>query len=62
MSAQQRLASRGGLVAPPVAELEIWMRATCAKLSRHSDVAKAIDYMLKGWGPSPASSTTTAFG
>ena len=29
--------------------LEIWMRAERAKLSRHADVAKAIDYMLTRW-------------
>ena len=48
--AEQRLASRRRLVAPLVAELERWMRAARAKLSRHSDVAKAMDYMLKRWG------------
>ena len=47
--AGQRLAARGRLVAPLVAELERWMRAARAKLSRHSDVAKAMDYMLKRW-------------
>lgn len=30
-----------------VADLEIWMRAERVRLSRHSDVAKAMDYMLK---------------
>jgi hypothetical protein len=29
-----------------VAELEIWMRRERAKLSRHAEVAKAMDYML----------------
>jgi len=35
--------------APLVADLEIWMRGERAKLSRGSDVAKAMDYMLKRW-------------
>jgi hypothetical protein len=35
--------------APLVAALEAWMRGERRKLSRHSDVAKAIDYMLKRW-------------
>jgi transposase len=29
--------------------LEDWMRSDRARLSRHSDVAKAFDYMLKRW-------------
>src|SRR6516164_4278189 len=32
-----------------VAELESWMRSERARLSRHADVAKAMDYMLKRW-------------
>jgi transposase len=48
-SADERLALRRERVAPLVAELEAWMRAQRAKLSRHSDVAKAMDYMLKRW-------------
>ena len=36
-------------VAPLVADLETWMRAERGKLSRHADVAKAMDYMLKRW-------------
>ena len=48
--AEQRLASRRRLVAPLVAELERWMRPARARLSRHSDVAKAMDYMLKRCG------------
>jgi transposase len=35
--------------APLVAALEAWMREKRRKLSRHSDVASAIDYMLKRW-------------
>jgi hypothetical protein len=34
---------------PLVIELEAWMQQERARLSRHDDVAKAIDYMLKRW-------------
>ena len=47
--AAQRLAWRKGHVAPLVSELEVWMRAERARLSRHADPAKAMDYMLKRW-------------
>ena len=33
-----------------VAELETWMHAERAKLSRHAAVAKTMDYMLTRWG------------
>ncbi len=36
-------------VAPLVEDLERWMRAARCKMSRHSDVAKAMDYMLTRW-------------
>ena len=36
-------------IAPLVAALEAWMRAERAKLSRHNDLAQAMDYMLKRW-------------
>ena len=45
----QRLAGRQRSVAPLVARLEVWIRAERGKLSRHSEVARAIDYMLKCW-------------
>lgn len=48
-SADQRHAIRQARIAPLVAELEDWMLTTRAKLSRHADVAKAMDYMLKRW-------------
>ena len=32
-----------------LAELETWMRAERAKLSRHAPVAKAMDYILRRW-------------
>jgi transposase len=46
---ERRLAVRRDAIAPLLAELETWMRAARAKLSRHADVAKAMDYMLKRW-------------
>jgi hypothetical protein len=46
---EQRLAFRRQHVAPLVAELERWMRDERGKLSRHADVAKAMDYMLRRW-------------
>ncbi|MFL5267086.1 MAG: IS66 family transposase [Stellaceae bacterium] len=48
-TAEQRLAIRKERVNPLVDELEEWMRAERARLSRHADLAKAIDYMLKRW-------------
>ena len=48
-SVEERLAVRQARVAPLVADLETWMRAERAKLSRHSDVAKAMNYMLNRW-------------
>jgi transposase len=48
-SIEERLAVRRARTAALVAELETWMRAERAKLSRHSEVAKAMDYMLKRW-------------
>ena len=49
LPAEQRLAVRQEQSAPLVAELEAWMREERRKLSRHSDVARAMDYMLKRW-------------
>ena len=45
----RRLAVRRERAAPLVAALEAWMREERRKLSRHSDVAVAMDYMLKRW-------------
>jgi transposase len=47
--ADQRLAVRQAHIVSLVAELEGWMRAARSKLSRHNDLAKAMDYMLKRW-------------
>ena len=48
-SADERVAVRRARVASLVAQLQEWMRAQRGKLSRHSDVGKAMDYMLKRW-------------
>ncbi len=45
----RRSAYRQTQVAPLVRELETWMRGTRTKMSRNSEVAKAMDYMLKRW-------------
>jgi hypothetical protein len=47
--APERLAIRQKRSAPLVAALETWMHGERAKLSRHNDVAKAMDYLLKRW-------------
>ena len=48
-SAEERLAVRHELSAPVLADLKAWMTAERRKLSRHSPVAKAMDYMLRRW-------------
>jgi transposase len=47
LGAQERLAVRQDFSLPLVADLEAWMREHRARLSRHAEVAKAMDYMLK---------------
>jgi transposase len=49
LPAEQRLAARQTAVGPLVADLETWMRSARATMSRHAEVAKAMDYMLKRW-------------
>jgi transposase len=49
LSANDRKAARQEQSAPLVASLQTWMREQRAKLSRHNDLAKAMDYMLKRW-------------
>ena len=49
LPAEQRFAVRQTHVAPLVADLEAWMRGARGKMSRHAEVAKAMDYMLKRW-------------
>lgn len=46
---ERRLAVRREHIAPLVTGLEAWMRQARAKMSRHADVAKAMDYMLRRW-------------
>jgi transposase len=50
VAVEQRLAVRRDRIAPLVAALEQWMRTERARLSRHNDNARAMDYMLKRWG------------
>ena len=49
LDASAREVARQEQSAPLVADLENWMRAERAKLSRHNDLAKAMDYVLKRW-------------
>jgi transposase len=49
LAAGQRHAVRQERSASLVAELEAWMDVERARLSRHAEIAKAIDYMLKRW-------------
>ena len=49
LASNERHAIRQLRVAPLVASLEQWMRAERGRLSRHAEVAKAMDYMLKRW-------------
>jgi transposase len=47
LTPDERLAARRADIAPLVDELIAWMRDERGKLSRHNEVAKAMDYMLK---------------
>jgi transposase len=47
LSPEARVAARRQDIAPSVNELIEWMKRERAKLSRHNEVAKAMDYMLK---------------
>ena len=49
LSADERRSVRQEQSAPLVAGLEAWMREQRAKLSRHNDLAKHMDYMLTRW-------------
>jgi transposase len=49
LSVANRLAVRDRESRQIVADLEQWMRAERARLSRHAETAKAIDYMLTRW-------------
>jgi transposase len=48
-AAEQRLTVRQERIKPLVGELERWMLTERARLSRHADTTKAMDYMLKRW-------------
>jgi transposase len=48
-SAEERLRVRREASSGLVAGLETWLRVERAKLSRHAEVAEAIDYMLTRW-------------
>ena len=47
LSPDERLAARRNDIAPLIDDLIDWMKRERAKLSRHNDVAKAMDYILK---------------
>ncbi|MEQ1867169.1 MAG: IS66 family transposase [Micropepsaceae bacterium] len=49
LAIDRRLAVRQEHVTPLVKDFETWMRAERARLSRHAEAAKAMDYMLKRW-------------
>ena len=49
LSAAERLDVRRLESAPPVADLEAWLRDQRSRLSRSSAVAEPIDYMLRRW-------------
>ena len=46
---EQRRLGRQERVAPLVTELEHWMRGVRGRMSRHADVGRAMNYMLKRW-------------
>ncbi|KQT62264.1 hypothetical protein ASG54_18260 [Aureimonas sp. Leaf460] len=49
LPADERLAIRREQSLPLLVDLESWMRTERARLSRHADTAKAMDYMLTKW-------------
>jgi transposase len=48
-SPERRLAIRQEQVSPLMTALHDWMRIERGKLSKHNDVGRAMDYMLKRW-------------
>jgi transposase len=48
-SAEQRLAVREERTKPLVAELEVWLRAQYARVSRKAEIGKALAYALNHW-------------
>jgi hypothetical protein len=49
LSVDKRTAVRQERSAPLLLSLEAWMREKRANLSRHNDIAAAMDYMLRRW-------------
>ncbi len=49
VTAAERLEVRRTKIAPLVVDLETWMRGERGKLSRHAEVARAMDYLFKRW-------------
>jgi transposase len=48
-SAEQRVAVRKERAQPLVAELEVWMRVQYERVSRKSEIGRAIAYALNHW-------------
>lgn len=49
LSPEERLQVRQERSAPLLSDLEAWLRAECARLSRSSNVIKPINYLLNRW-------------
>jgi hypothetical protein len=49
LSPEERLRVRQERSAPLLSDLEAWLRAECARLSRSSNVIKPINYLLNRW-------------
>jgi transposase len=49
LAPQERLRVRQEHSRPLVGELQTWLRGERAKVSKHNDTGKAIDYLLKRW-------------
>jgi transposase len=46
---ERRLVIRREKISPLVTALHDWMRIERARLSKHNDVGRAMDYMIKRW-------------
>jgi transposase len=49
MTPELRVRTRNERSRPIVIELQTWLRAQRARVSKHSETGKAIDYSLKRW-------------
>jgi transposase len=49
MTPQERIRARQERSRPLIVDLQAWLREQRARVSKHSDTAKAIDYSLKRW-------------